>query len=143
VEVEGRHGGGGAATEGTASASFRARCACSCNLQPRDTATGGRLKRQFSSACDGRFRAGGPTCRSLRFPGLQALPLLQSRFPIERARMRLKLTVPLSSREELLELVGRQGGQVEEQDLAGECACVCVCVPVSGGGGETHLGTGW
>lgn len=52
-----------------------------------------------------------------QFP--QALPLLKSRFPIERARMRLKLLVPLGCKDELLELVRAQGGVLEEQDLIG------------------------
>ena len=49
----------------------------------------------------------------------QALPLLKARFPIERARMRLRLAVPLRCKDEMLELLGRQGGAVEEQDLLG------------------------
>ena len=60
----------------------------------------------------------GPASRPS--PALQALPLLKSRFPIERARMRLKLLVPLGCKDELVELVKQQGGVLEEQDLIGE-----------------------
>lgn len=60
---------------------------------------------------------------------MQALPLLKSRFPIERARMRLKLAVPLTSKDELLDLVRKQGGVLEEQDLYGTGAA-------GGGGGQ-------
>ncbi|EFN60113.1 hypothetical protein CHLNCDRAFT_11851, partial [Chlorella variabilis] len=68
--------------------------------------------------------------RPAKAQALEALPLLKSRFPIERARMRLKLAVPLSSKDELLELVRQQGGVVEEQDLIGSQFClVCLVEP--------------
>lgn len=64
-------------------------------------------------------------------PPPQALPLLQQRFPIERARMRLRITVPLRCKEELLELLSgrgggagasgqQQGAVVEDTELLGE-----------------------
>lgn len=54
---------------------------------------------------------------------LQALPLLQSRFPIERARMRLKLVVPLAARDELMELLRQHAAAIEEQELIGGSGC--------------------
>ncbi|PSC73308.1 ribosome maturation SBDS [Micractinium conductrix] len=68
--------------------------------------------------------------RPAKAQALEALPLLKSRFPIERARMRLKLLVPLNCKDELLELVRQQGGVVEEQDLIGSNFClVCLVEP--------------
>lgn len=70
--------------------------------------------------------------RSAKAQALEALPLLQSQFPIQRARMRLKLAVPLSSKDELEELLARQGGVVEERDLAlggGHLSSVCLVEP--------------
>ncbi|GAB4814927.1 hypothetical protein N2152v2_001973 [Parachlorella kessleri] len=67
--------------------------------------------------------------RPAKAQALEALPLLQQRFPIERARMRLRITVPLGSREELLSMLqGKQGGVVEEQDLVGSSQLVVVCL---------------
>ena len=60
-----------------------------------------------------------PCPRCPLVPFLQALPLLKSRFPIERARMRLKLLVPLSCKEELVELVRGKAGVLEEQEIIG------------------------
>lgn len=86
-------------------------------------------------------------------PAAQALPLLKSRFPIERARMRLKLLVPLGCKDELLELVRAQGGAVEEQDLIGGLNDVLRLVEVGwedagawgwvGGGWGGRCGAGW
>ncbi|KAL4446200.1 hypothetical protein ABPG77_003007 [Micractinium sp. CCAP 211/92] len=68
--------------------------------------------------------------RPAKAQALEALPLLKSRFPIERARMRLKLLVPLGCKDELLELVRQQGGLVEEQDLVGSSfSLVCLVEP--------------
>lgn len=70
----------------------------------------------------------------------QALPLLKSRFPIERARMRLKLLVPLSCKDELLELVRAQGGVLEEQDLIGGWRDRCGQLSLHGELGRSRWG---
>jgi hypothetical protein len=49
---------------------------------------------------------------------LQALPMLQAKFPIQRARMRLKLSVPTEAQEALLEELDGKGGVVESTDMA-------------------------
>jgi ribosome maturation protein SDO1 len=46
----------------------------------------------------------------------QVLPLLQARFPIQRARMRLKLQVPLHHQQQLLALLDAAGSAVEDID---------------------------
>ncbi|PRW61221.1 ribosome maturation SBDS [Chlorella sorokiniana] len=68
--------------------------------------------------------------RPAKAQAMEALPLLKSRFPIERARMRLKLLVPLGCKDELLDLVRAQGGALEEQDLIGSSfSLVCLVEP--------------
>ncbi|KAL4855148.1 Ribosome maturation protein [Chlorella vulgaris] len=68
--------------------------------------------------------------RPAKAQAMEALPLLKARFPIERARMRLRLAVPLRCKDEMLELLGRQGGAVEEQDLLGDLfSVVCLVEP--------------
>lgn len=57
--------------------------------------------------------------RPAKTQALEALPLLQSRFPIERARMRLHIVLPVSSREEVHELMTQRGAVIEELDLQG------------------------
>lgn len=77
-------------------------------------------------------------------PPPQALPLLQQRFPIERARMRLRITVPLRCKEELLEVLGRQQGVIEETDLLGGCRDRVVCGCARGWVGESaDQSIGW
>lgn len=68
--------------------------------------------------------------RPAKAQAMEALPVLKSRFPIERARMRLKLLVPLGCKDELLELVRHQGGLLEEQELIGSnFSLVCLVEP--------------
>lgn len=66
--------------------------------------------------------------RPAKAQALEALPLLQQRFPIERARMRLRITVPLRCKEELMELLERRQGVVEETELVGSSQLVVVCL---------------
>jgi ribosome maturation protein SDO1 len=82
---------------------------------------------------------------------LQALPLLKSRFPIDRARMRLRLLVPLNAKDEVYELLAKRGGTLEERDLVGSMLSVtCLVEPgayravhalvqAAGGGGRVEV----
>ncbi len=57
--------------------------------------------------------------------GPQALPLLQKEFPIERARMRLKLTAPLECQQELEQLLQRCEADVQSIEVGpGVCNVV-------------------
>ena len=47
----------------------------------------------------------------------QALPQLQAKLRIERARMRLRLLAPLGAKPELERLLAAQGATIEYQDL--------------------------
>lgn len=68
--------------------------------------------------------------RPAKAQALEALPILQSRFPIERARMRLKVTIPLTSGDELKVLLASKGAVTEEQDLHGSMlSVVCLLDP--------------
>lgn len=49
--------------------------------------------------------------------GAQALPQLQAKLRIERARMRLRLLAPLGAKAELERLLAAQGATIEYQDL--------------------------
>jgi ribosome maturation protein SDO1 len=49
----------------------------------------------------------------------QVLPLLQARFPIQRARMRLKLQVPCQHQQALLDSLDAAGSVVEGIEQAG------------------------
>ncbi|GFR52568.1 hypothetical protein Agub_g15160, partial [Astrephomene gubernaculifera] len=51
--------------------------------------------------------------KSAKQQALEALPLLQAQFPIERARMRLRLWVPAEAQQELEQLLRREGGEVQ------------------------------
>ena len=66
------------------------------------------------------------------FPlGPQALPLLKAQFPIERARMRLKLSAPLACKEQLLEMADSYNAVVEsvvDQQSGGGSTSVVVQV---------------
>lgn len=53
------------------------------------------------------------------------LPQLQARFPIERARMRLRLTFPLSVRDEIEALLTADKATSEESELVGEKGWEC------------------
>ena len=69
---------------------------------------------------------------------VQAVQPLKEQLPIERARMRLKIQVPSSSREELISLLEIKQATIESQDLgfnnnqvpAGSeyCFLLCACV---------------
>ena len=48
---------------------------------------------------------------------MQAVQPLKEQLPIERARMRLKIQIPASSRDELMSLLGSKQATVESQDL--------------------------
>ena len=61
----------------------------------------------------------------------QALPLLKAQFPIERARMRLKLSAPLVCKEQLLEMADSYNAVVEsvvDQQSGGGSTSVIVQV---------------
>ncbi len=68
--------------------------------------------------------------RPAKTQALEALPILKSRFPIERARMRLRITIPLTGGDELKELLNSKAAVVEEQDLHGNMlTLVCLLDP--------------
>ena len=48
---------------------------------------------------------------------MQAVQPLKEQLPIERARMRLKIQIPASSRDELMSLLESKQATVESQDL--------------------------
>jgi ribosome maturation protein SDO1 len=63
------------------------------------------------------------------------LPLLQARFPIQRARMRLKLQVPQQHQQALLDSLDAAGSVVEGIEQAGSQTVVvtqvgCTDVPL-------------
>jgi ribosome maturation protein SDO1 len=67
----------------------------------------------------------------LRDPSLgrpQALPVLQQRFPIQRARMRLKLSVPIEAQGALLDDLDARGAMLESSDARGGTFTVLVQV---------------
>ncbi|EFJ42254.1 hypothetical protein VOLCADRAFT_83724 [Volvox carteri f. nagariensis] len=67
--------------------------------------------------------------KSAKQQALEALPLLQKEFPIERARMRLKLSVPVGSQQELEQLLQREAAEVQSLDVGGGAAGgVCTAV---------------
>lgn len=63
-------------------------------------------------------------CRLALLCLLQVLPLLQARFPIQRARMRLKLQVPEQHQQALLDALDAAGSVVEGIEQAGSAAVV-------------------
>lgn len=66
--------------------------------------------------------------RSAKQQAFDALPKLQSCFPIERARMRFKLALPLVAEEELCRLLEAHAHTREVEDRSGEAvssACAC------------------
>lgn len=65
--------------------------------------------------------------RPAKAQAIESLPLLQQRFPIERARMRLQLTVPLNNKDEVHEVLTANQSLVEEKDLVGSMLVV-VCL---------------
>lgn len=68
--------------------------------------------------------------RPAKTQALEALPILKSRFPIERARMRLRITIPLTGGDELKELLNSRLAVIEEQDLHGNMLnLVCLLDP--------------
>lgn len=52
------------------------------------------------------------------------LPVLQERFPIQRARMRLKLQVPVQYQQELLDSLDASAASVEEVDSSGSTSTI-------------------
>jgi ribosome maturation protein SDO1 len=54
----------------------------------------------------------------------QVLPLLQARFPIQRARMRLKLQVPAQHQQALLDSLDASGSVVEGIEQTGAATVV-------------------
>jgi ribosome maturation protein SDO1 len=89
--------------------------------------------------------------RPAKAQALEALPLLQARFPIERARMRLRLLAPLAAKEEVYELLASRAAVIEDRDLMGSMLSVtCLVEPGAyrqvhalvqgaGGGGRVEL----
>jgi ribosome maturation protein SDO1 len=68
--------------------------------------------------------------RPAKAQALEALPLLRHRFPIERARMRLKMLIPLDSADELNTLLSAKAAVMEERDLVGNLlSVVCLIDP--------------
>lgn len=59
---------------------------------------------------------------------LQALPLLQKQFPIERARMQLKLVAPGDRKQELYDLVDSHQAVIESCDNNPQTSSVVVQV---------------
>ncbi|KAG2493699.1 hypothetical protein HYH03_008213 [Edaphochlamys debaryana] len=55
--------------------------------------------------------------KSAKQQAFEALPLLREQFPIERARMRLRLSVPAEAAQELEQLLGREAGAVQSLDV--------------------------
>jgi hypothetical protein len=54
----------------------------------------------------------------MKFAGLeQALQQLKEKLPIERARMRLKLQIPVTCRNDLMQLLASQQARTESEDL--------------------------
>eukprot|EP00955_Chlamydomonas_euryale_P113224 366202-Chlamydomonas_euryale.AAC.7 len=51
--------------------------------------------------------------KSAKQQALEALPALQAKFPIERARMRLRLSAPCDRRQQLLDIAERYGARLE------------------------------
>eukprot|EP00890_Picochlorum_soloecismus_P001857 jgi/Picsp_1/2672/NSC_00902-R1_ribosome maturation protein sbds-like len=62
--------------------------------------------------------------RPAKTQAVEALPLLQDRFPIERARMYLKIHVPLSCCQELKSVLKNESGSIEEDDICGSMVVV-------------------
>jgi ribosome maturation protein SDO1 len=52
------------------------------------------------------------------------LPLLQQQFPIERAKMRLKLQVPVAAQQQLLDMLDAKGSLVETVDSSASTTTV-------------------
>lgn len=64
---------------------------------------------------------------SAKQQALLALPLLQAQFPIERARMRLRLSAPVGEQaHELEQLLHREGAEVESLEVAAGGVCTLV-----------------
>ena len=55
--------------------------------------------------------------RPAKSQALEALPILKKRFPIERAKMRLRILIPLHGKDELYELLSKNEATIENQDL--------------------------
>ena len=51
---------------------------------------------------------------------MQVLPKLQSKLPIQRARMRLKLLAPASASRDVLHMLQDRSADIESQDLSGQ-----------------------
>ncbi|KAF8060050.1 Sbds [Scenedesmus sp. PABB004] len=62
--------------------------------------------------------------KSAKQQALEVLPTLQARFPIQRARMRLRLQVPAAHQEALLGMLDASAAAVESIDAAGHDAAV-------------------
>ena len=66
--------------------------------------------------------------RSAKQQALEALPLLKERFPIERAMMRVELHVPITIREDLLQLLVIGEAKIEQQDLVADVFSATVLI---------------
>ncbi|GIL54427.1 hypothetical protein Vafri_9964 [Volvox africanus] len=64
--------------------------------------------------------------KSAKQQALEALPLLQNEFPIERARMRLKLSVPVQAQQELEQLLQTEAADVQSLDVGAGGLCTVV-----------------
>ncbi|GLC46131.1 hypothetical protein PLESTB_001193300 [Pleodorina starrii] len=64
--------------------------------------------------------------KSAKQQALEALPLLQKEFPIERARMHLKLCVGVEAQQELEQLLQREAAEVESIDVGAGGVCTVV-----------------
>jgi SBDS protein C-terminal domain len=58
--------------------------------------------------------------RPAKQQALEAIPKLRERFPIERAMMRVALSVPVATRAELADVLATRGARCEAEDLVGE-----------------------
>ncbi|KXZ48751.1 hypothetical protein GPECTOR_25g335 [Gonium pectorale] len=76
--------------------------------------------------------------KSAKQQALEALPLLQKEFPIERARMRLRLSVPVAAQQELEQLLQREAADVQSLDVAAGGTCTVVAQVEPGVFRELH-----
>lgn len=57
--------------------------------------------------------------RNAKQQALEVLPRLQSKLPIQRAKMRLKMVMPATSSRDILQMLQSQNAVIESQDLSG------------------------
>lgn len=61
---------------------------------------------------------------------LEAIPLLQAKFPIKRALMRLEVKVPMAFHQDLVEELARVQAEIEAQDMVNDSfSATCLIQP--------------